>query len=206
MTPTRYHELRTAVCERGFASDIEWSETVTAPQDADTFAREYIFVVCNSGMKAQIAVVIFRKVMGALERNEHPSLVFGHVAKANAIFRVWNGRGDWFRRFADAGDKVAFLETMPWIGSITKWHLAKNFGVDVVKPDRHLVRVAARYGTSPQDLCAQLALATGDRIATVDTVIWRACNLGLISSAGDKGTVACTGDAHSRPDLTPEHA
>jgi len=27
-----------------------------------------------------------------------------------------------------------------------------------------------------------LAAATGDRVATVDVVIWRACNLGIVNS------------------------
>ena len=60
---------------------------------------------------------------------------------------------------------------------ITCWHLAKNYGHDCAKPDRYLTRIAGAEGT--HDLCARLAKETGDRIATVDLVIWRAANLGL---------------------------
>ncbi|MBR8426242.1 hypothetical protein [Burkholderia cenocepacia] len=180
MELTEYLNVRDEITRRGYGHDIEWSESVGAPVSAELFAQEHAFVVCNSGMRAQIASTIYRKVMGALLDGAHPSTVFGHKGKSEAMWSVWRDRAEWFARYHLADDKVAFLGSLPWIGEITKWHLAKNFGVDVVKPDRHLVRVAARYGTDPNTLCVRLAQASGDRIATVDTVIWRACNLGVI--------------------------
>ncbi|MDR8877284.1 hypothetical protein [Burkholderia multivorans] len=177
-----YRRVREAVCSSGFAHDIEWSEGVSPPQTADAFAQEYVFVVCNSGMRAQVAQGIYRKVMTALIAGSHPRSVFGHKGKCDGIWAVWSAREVWFINFLAATDPVQFLGEMPWIGTITKWHLAKNFGVDVAKPDRHLVRVAQRYGTTPQALCEALALASGDRIGTVDTVIWRACNLGILDA------------------------
>jgi hypothetical protein len=177
-----YVELRRIVVDSGYAADIEWAENVGAPTDADAFALEHAFVVCNSGMKAQIATVIFHKVRGALLSDVHPRTVFGHQGKCDGIWTVWCGRDDWFRRFTEVTDPVEFLGSMPWIGKITKWHLAKNFGVDAVKPDRHLVRVADHYGLTPNTMCAQLAIESGDRIGTVDYVIWRACNMGVFQS------------------------
>jgi len=74
---------------------------------------------------------------------------------------------------------MAFLASLPWIGEITKYHLGKNLGtLDTAKPDRHLVRIAGAEGAHA--LCARLARATGDKVATVDVVIWRAANLGLL--------------------------
>lgn len=182
MKPDRYQQLRRNICDSGYAGEIKWAETVAAPENAEYFAQEYAFVVCNSGMKAQIARVIYDKVMAAIAQGQHPATVFGHKGKAGAIWSVWTDRESWFSRFKAADDKVSFLESMPWIGPITKWHLAKNFGVDVAKPDRHLIRVADFYGMTPQAMCEQLANASGDRVGTVDYVIWRACNLGLINS------------------------
>ena len=75
---------------------------------------------------------------------------------------------------------MAYLESIPWIGGITKYHLAKNLGFDCCKPDRHLVRISKEYNTSPEELCKRISEATGDRVATVDLVIWRVANLGLI--------------------------
>lgn len=182
MSPDEYLSLRYQIVELGFDYQIAWAETVSEPGTAEEFAREYIFVVCNSGMKAQIARAIFERVMEAIFAGRHPSEVFGHRGKADAIWEVWQSRHLWFNKYLSVPDTemVDFFETMPWIGGITKWHLAKNCGADVVKPDRHLVRVAEMYQTTPDDLCRTLAAVTGDRIGTVDYVIWQCCNLGII--------------------------
>jgi len=69
---------------------------------------------------------------------------------------------------------VATLRCLPYIGDITGYHLAKNLGADVAKPDRHLTRWAASCGfDNVQVLCSILAEATGDPVRVVDLVIWR---------------------------------
>ena len=49
-----------------------------------------------------------------------------------------------------------------------------------MKPDRHLVRIAEHYGTDCFTMCQKLSDEIGDRVGTVDYVIWRAANLKLI--------------------------
>ena len=66
------------------------------------------------------------------------------------------------------------------MGDIIKYHWAKNLGVNCVKPDRHLKRIAKTFNTNPFDMCQKLSEITGDNLNTVDTVIWRSANLGLI--------------------------
>lgn len=87
-----------------------------------------------------------------------------------------------------ADDKLAFCESLPWIGGITKYHLAKNFGADVAKPDVHLKRLADAAGCTAQALCDRLARETGYRVGTVDVVLWRACAIGLVDSRAAGGT------------------
>lgn len=182
MTPERYQEVRSAITEAGYASEIEWAEGVKAPENADDFAGEAIWVILCSGMKEQIARKISDKVWGAIRAGKPVRSVFGHDGKAAAIETIWRDRENLFYSFGLANDKVEFCLRLPWIGNITKWHLAKNYGVDCAKPDIHLTRLADHYGTTPANLCAVLAEASGDRIATVDLVIWRACNLGIIKT------------------------
>lgn len=122
------------------------------------------------------------KVWSAIDAGEPVSSVFGHAGKAAAIDDIWRRREELFAAFQVANNKVEFCAGLPWIGQITKWHLAKNYGVDCAKPDIHLSRLAQHYGTTPAKLCAHLATASGDRIATVDLVIWRACNLEIIKT------------------------
>lgn len=167
----------------GYADDdIAWAEGLTPPASAEAFAREAIFVICNSGMKFTIAQQIFERCCGALRDGTPVAGVFGHPGKAAAIERLWAERDALFDAYQAADDKLAFLADLPWIGGITKFHLAKNFGLDVVKPDVHLARLSAVHGVSPQDLCAAIARETGYRIATVDTLLWRACATDVIDS------------------------
>ena len=108
--------------------------------------------------------------------------VLGKSGKAVAIDTIWRNRDELFLAFQMANDKVEFARCLPWIGNVTKWHVAKNLGVDCAKPDIHLERVASQYQTTPEALCGELAVATGDRVATADVVLWRACNLGIVNS------------------------
>lgn len=164
------------------AEDIAWAEGIKPPTDADDFALECIFVICNSGMKNTIARDIYARVVKVLHAGKPASDAFGHGGKAAAIDQLWQKREMYFDTFKLASDKLNYLGGLPWIGNITKYHLAKNFGLDVAKPDVHLQRLADHYRTTPQKLCEALAKETGYRVATVDTVLWRACANGVLNS------------------------
>ena len=188
----RYEELRHQLVDLGYGKEIEWAESVQAPESPEALWREYAWVIINSGMKNQIAEKIWDKVRPEVEGGGSARNVFGHIGKASAIDFGWTYRAMWFRSFTEGVRRglpplafVEWCESLPWIGPITKWHLAKNLGVDCAKPDRWLERVAAastvRPGETVQELCERLSHASGDRVATVDLVIWRACNLGLVA-------------------------
>lgn len=182
MTPDAFYEAERAVRAAGYAGDIEWSEGCTEPTSADEFASEAIFVICNSGMRFTVAQGIFNRIMPRLTSGGSSSEVFGHKGKCGAIDHIWAERERLLDEYRAAPDKLAFCESLPFIGGITKYHLAKNFGADVAKPDVHLQRLAAAEGTTAQALCERLAEQTGYRIATVDVVLWRACAIGAIKT------------------------
>lgn len=166
----------------GFADeDIRWAESLKPPALACDFAMEVVFVICNSGMKFSVANGIYLRLTRVLGLAS-ASTVFKHRGKAAAIDHIWQNRAKLFTEYKAAPDKLAYLETLPWIGPITKYHLAKNFGLDLAKPDVHLQRLADLHRTTPQELCANLARLSGYRIATVDTLIWRACATGVLNS------------------------
>lgn len=171
---------------RGYArDDIEWSVNCRLPRSADIFACEVIFVICNSGMKNTVAQTIFHRVMAALKRGVPVGKVFGHARKAAAIEYLWRDRKRLrleLRKAAKEGWMLEYCGTLPHIGPVTKYHVAKNFGAQVAKPDVHLQRLADREKVSPQALCERLARQTGYRIATIDVLLWRACAVGVIDS------------------------
>jgi hypothetical protein len=176
-----FNELITRLGEAGYAEDdIRWAENTKPPADAAEFATETIFVICNSGMKHTVARQIFDKCMAAIAAGESCTTVFGHKGKAEAMDLIWATRDQLFHDFLAAGDKIDFCQSIPWIGGITRFHLAKNFGAQVAKPDVHLVRVAERHATNPQDLCERISASSGYKINTVDLILWRACAVGIL--------------------------
>lgn len=168
------------VIDAGFVHEVAWAENIQPVSDSWTFFVEYVWVVLNSAMKNQVARGIMERMRPLLATDEPIRSVFGHSGKAAAIEKMRSDRDEVFRKYLAAPDKMAFLESLPWIGGITRYHLAKNYGVDTLKPDRHLVRIAQRFATDPFTLCHRLADEARDRVGTVDLVIWRAANLGWI--------------------------
>lgn len=181
ITAATFTEIRARLGELA-EDDIYWAERLAAPKCADDFASEAIFVICNSGMKNTVARGIFERCMVSLRCGWPVRDVFGHPGKAAAIERIWREREALLRDYLAAPDKLEFCSSLPWVGDITKYHLAKNLGADVAKPDVHLQRLADREQTTAQALCERLARELGLRVATVDTVLWRACALGVLNS------------------------
>ena len=120
--------------------------------------------------------------MQAIADGRDARAAFDHPGKAAAIEAIWRDRSRLHAEFLSAPDRLSFCGSLPWIGEITKFHLARNFGVDCAKPDVYLQRLATREGTTAQALCERLSTETGYRVATVDTLLWRACALGIIDS------------------------
>lgn len=181
VTPEEFNAILSALGQQG-RDDVEWSEAVALPETAEAFAFEAIWVICNSGMKHSVARLIEGRVLAAIRAGRPVSEAFGHKGKAAAMQALWDGRDGYFKELLAAGDRLSYLATLPWIGDITKFHLAKNCGIDCAKPDVHLQRLAAAEGADCHALCARLAAATGYRVATVDLILWRACATGIIDS------------------------
>ncbi len=130
----------------------------------------------------RVAVPIFTRCMDALRSGRSASTAFGHPGKVKAIDEIWKRRVALYRKLNKTDDLIAFCATLPWTGPITKFHLAKNLGADVAKPDVHLNRLAEPEGVTAQELCDRLATETGYRAATIDLILWRACADGIIHS------------------------
>lgn len=181
--PDQFAEIVRRLTDAGYADDdIAWAESIKEPVDAEDFALETVFVICNSGMRFTVARGIYDRVRERLLEGGSAGDVFGHKGKTAAIDKIWTERERLFTDYKAAVDKLAWLAALPWIGDITKFHLAKNFGLDVVKPDVHMTRLALAHATTPEDLCREIADRTGMRIATIDTLLWRACATGVLSS------------------------
>jgi len=173
-------DLKTKVIQNGYEQEVAWAESLESCSSAECFLDEYMWVVLNAGMKEQVARIIFGRIQEAIHIGIPILEVFAHKGKAAAMSKMMLSYHKTFSDFQKAPDKISYLESLPWIGKVTKYHLAKNLGIDCIKPDRHLVRIAKEFGTTPVDMCKKLSNETGDTLATTDVVIWRAANLGFI--------------------------
>ena len=191
-----YLSARAAVIAHGFAWEIDWQaeRRLELIKESD-FLRESAWTVLSAGFRESVVRKLFRPISKAFlewrsakiiherrrECKEAALQVFGNERKIAAILNIvaivaQRGFGAIRQRIEENG--VFFLQTLPYIGPVTAFHLAKNLGLPVVKPDRHMQRIAAAAGfRSPFELCQQIASQTGDPIQVIDIVLWRYATL-----------------------------
>jgi len=171
-----YNRCKKHIIKEGFEHEIEsvskQSFEEIWPVD---FLHHYIYVVLNTGMKNQAAKKMYKDF---LDKGVNS---INHEGKRKAIKEAINKYEDWYNTLLEKdtlSQKLEFLEELPWIGESTKYHLARNIGFNVAKPDRHLKRIAEHWGENDvQTFCEKISNLTGDSIAEVDLIIWRYCNL-----------------------------
>jgi hypothetical protein len=184
---------------------FEWSNTVAAPETPEAMAGEIVWIILCAGRKAQAARTICARVWEAIHAGQPVASVFRYLKKAAAIERAWHERVNDFAMLQDVlqqNDALKLLEwcrSIPFIGEDTQYQLAKNFAAPTCKPDIHLTRLcglpdrprrplAERYAAC-MALCRMLSAATGDRIAAVDSILWLACNKGVLSTDPDANPI-----------------
>jgi len=180
--------------ENGYESEIAWCEKrVPFSQiDEQVFLREYAWVILNAGFRYEVIrskwaslykafhrFIPFKIVEDREQVRKNALAVFGYRRKIDAIIdmaeKIWTeGFEASFRPQIEA-DTLNYLATLPFIGEVTKYHLARNLGFDHIKPDRHLVRLADKYGMTPFEMCNLIHDGIGGeiRLGTIDLVLWR---------------------------------
>lgn len=187
---------------------LEWSSHQTgAPESPEKMAGEVIWIILCAGRSAQAARTIEKRVWAAIRGGRPVVEAFGYRAKAQAIERAWQERESDFAALqrvlatSSAEQLVRWCGSLPFVGDDTQFQLSKNFGADVCKPDIWLCRLtgipdrprrAVKFRfPACMALCRPLAEGTGDRIATVDSLLWLACNKGILVVGPDAGPVTC---------------
>lgn len=144
-------------------------KTKSPPTDETDFALRVAYVILNSGMSGTVAKDIWNRVKPSLMETGEVGDTFGHPGKRRSINQVMANRLEYFEGFRSAGTArseavIEFCNTLPHIGGIAKYHLGKNLGVDVAKPDVWLDRVASKSGETVHELvgCEEPHFADGD--------------------------------------------
>jgi hypothetical protein len=186
-----YLTAKRVVVDGGFSHEIAWQ---AAPEPARLtpagFVREAAWVVLSSGMRESVIRALFGRLAQTLHQFDPTALiadrpaartaaltVFAHQGKVNAILDIAatvDRLGEDGLQEALQGDPQPFLRSLPYVGPVTWRHLAKNLGMRVAKPDRHLVRIARATARPSVDLlCEEISTWLGEPVPVVDVVLWR---------------------------------
>ncbi len=188
-----YHAALHAV-SASFGPEREWQKRILDQSfSEDQFLREAAWVILCSGFRESVVRRRFDAIslcfcdwvsadhiVNCGERCTSTAMtVFGNARKITAILRVCcyvheHGFDSLSSRIRE--DPLRELQRLPFIGPVTSYHLAKNLGIDVAKPDRHLMRLASEFGfPTVGALCATVSRQVGEPASVVDIVLWRYC-------------------------------
>lgn len=184
---------------------VEWSRDALLHRDLthltlEGFYADYVWVVMLSGFRWSVIRNKWDDIAWSLfdfdvfEIAEFPSLakeqllsVFGNKRKADAVITT----AKWLTTisFDEYMKKILqdwhILEELAYIGPVTKYHLAKILGFDVIKPDVHITRITEHFGLDPFEMCRKISEETNYSLHEVDSILWRASEQGVIKLAND---------------------
>lgn len=170
----------------------------------DEFVSHCAYVILAGGFSQKTAKKIHEKIMGFLHvfGADFDGLIqiFNNKNKINAICKIWENRHslrDDYYKLESSDDRLMFLQKLPHVGKITANHLARNLGEDVVKYDVWIQRLGCVFAgknlpidngkLSPEikaacdDMFAHLKRETGLPRGYIDVVLWKSCQVKLIS-------------------------
>jgi hypothetical protein len=187
-----YRSAKDWICSSPYLEEVRWQDAQSLTQiNESQFLRQYAWVVLNSGFREAIVRKHFDFIsLCFCDWESARDIATSERACVEAALSAFRNRRkleaiastakliakDGFERFSCVlrENPAETLQKLPFIGAVTSFHLAKNLGAEVAKPDRHLVRVAARFGYSDVSaMCRDISLAVGDRISVTDLVLWR---------------------------------
>lgn len=187
-----YYVAKDIVLGAGFGQEVEWQASLCFDDVTESdFLREHAWVALSVGMHECIIRRRFQAVSRCFCNWESAEAIvmqeeaccrlalrhFNNQRKIEGIIetaRIVNSVG--FKSFKDAIrlKPLQVLQSLPFVGPVTCYHLAKNIGLLFAKPDRHVVRLANSAGYSDvQQFCKDISEHTGDSVPVVDIVLWR---------------------------------
>ena len=189
---TFYRKAKREVLSLGYAYEITWQQNQSPLLVGEQeFLREAAWVVYCSGFRESVVRRYFDFISlcfcdwqsaHEIAEKRHQCVTAAmqvmrnrrkHEAVAEIAARVAASGFESFKERLIA-EPIETLRALPFIGSVTSLHLAKNLGFDVAKPDRHMLRLQASLGFSDVGaMCNAIAKESGDPVRVVDVVLWR---------------------------------
>jgi hypothetical protein len=187
-----YFKVKKFLYESGYFDEIEWQYGVNISRiNEQSFLEEYAWVVLNTGMSEKIVRNIFPNICSSFFYWSPVEKIVNHCdsCKSNAL-KYFNNKKKieaiietanliYEKKFSVflkeiIDNDIDYLKQLPYIGPVTSYHLAKNIGFSVSKPDRHLVKLAKMLCyNSVDDMCNTICFLADEPINVIDLVLWR---------------------------------
>lgn len=177
---------------RKIGYDTKWVHEVSPDCIAvQEFFVEYIWVVYACNFKVAYLERLWdplRQAYGSYETLDMSRMqtvlnIINNKAKWKAVYRTaikmqFLGWDEFKKAYLNSIDSLTWLD---FIGPVTKFHLARNLGFDVAKPDRWMCRMAEKLGwENVASMCDYLAKKHGLKVKEVDIILWKySSDLGL---------------------------
>lgn len=183
--PIYHHFLkaRDALISHGYGDEIEWCQNRFFDQmTADEFLVQYRFAVfSSSGLNNKVV----EKMEAAFDAAYHDGLnafeTIPNRRMRKAIMDMYPRYKEVFaelKRKPTDEQKIEYLNTLPQIGKKEKFHLARNLGINCVKPDIHMDRLAESFDfKTPLEMCQKIQEYEDERLGVIDVILWRYCHL-----------------------------
>jgi len=185
-----YYAHAHRMCEDKYSKMLDYYRRLKLDHvTPETFWWEYVWCVYASGFNAKVLTKLFPDLQDALgmwyllsmeDRWYHVAPLFSNVRKYNACRKTAQllaSYDSWDLFKQDHLQNTESMRKLAYIGSITCYHLARNLGMDAVKPDLHLVRLADHFGwPDPETMCHYLSGLYEERLGVVDLILWIAAS------------------------------
>lgn len=187
-----YYHAKDVVLHAGFSDEIVWQASLSFDDVTESdFLREHAWVALSAGMHERVIRKRFQTISQCFYDWESAKTIttqadacrclalrhFNNYRKIEGIIETAHivaSLGFHTYKKAIRLNPLQVLRSLPFIGPVTCYHLAKNIGLPFAKPDRHLVRLANSVGYSHvQQFCKDISACAGDSIPVVDIVLWR---------------------------------
>jgi hypothetical protein len=208
ITPEIFRKIEIFLIQNNLDSDkstfAELKENLNNPKKLNSieFAEEIIYVILASGFKQKTAKKYFYLIIDYLKKSKQPALenllkIFNNKNKTKAILKIWQNRKKYCEDFYAKNSiqkQLDFLQTLPHIGNITKFHIARNLGLNFVKYDIWIQRLGvclfgceddickinnAKLNSNIQKICdkmfCELSKELNEKKGYIDVVLWKAC-------------------------------
>lgn len=191
-----YLTAKKFVIDKGYSEEVDWQDSICFNSYShQSFLKEYAWVVLSSGLSTKVVSKVYPHISAIFKDWENLDYIennknfirnsalefFNNVNKINAlidtsIYVKQAGIKKICRQIQIKG--LDYLQSFPFIGTTTCYHLAKNIGLSYAKPDRHLIRISHILGfENPKDLCKIISDYLEEKIQVVDIVLWRYATL-----------------------------